>query len=61
MLTEKGKEERKDYSPAFEIAVLNNLSINTVEEAEALVPTLKGKLDSETIEAMLADLARFQA
>ena len=31
------------------------------EEAEALVPTLKGKLDQETIEAMLADLQRFAA
>ncbi|GAB2287674.1 DNA-directed RNA polymerase II subunit 4 [Dionaea muscipula] len=45
----------------FELAVIGNLCPETVEEAMAMVPSIKDKgraLDDEAIERMLSDLSR---
>jgi len=46
----------------FEIATLNNLNVETSEEALSLIPSLKQKgIPAEQIDALLADLKKYQS
>jgi len=46
----------------FEIACLNNLGIEEVDEARALVPTLKEKFEDDgELQQLLEDLKRYQS
>jgi len=57
-----GERMCKSYKlDPFEVAVINNLNIETVEEALSLIPTLKDKFsDEKELEKFLDDLKRFQ-
>eukprot|EP00455_Lapot_gusevi_P012450 TRINITY_DN15907_c0_g1_i2.p1 TRINITY_DN15907_c0_g1~~TRINITY_DN15907_c0_g1_i2.p1 ORF type:complete len:142 (-),score=32.21 TRINITY_DN15907_c0_g1_i2:261-686(-) len=59
--TQLMKQYVKDYGvDEFEIAVLQNLNIETAEEAKELIPTLKEKLNDDLIAELVADCKRYQ-
>jgi len=46
----------------FEVACINNLNIDSAEEAYSLIPTLKAKFpEKELLDDLLQDLKRYQS
>lgn len=45
----------------FEVAAINNIGIESVDEAYELIPSLVGKVDKEDLEQLLEDFKRCQS
>ena len=45
----------------FEVAVINNLGIESADEAYSLVPSLVNKIDKDNLDQLLEDIKRYQS